>query len=39
MNVNRDILVSMKGEDVVGAFQTVFENDWKSGTDWYPKKA
>ena len=37
-NVNRDILVSMTGDDIVEAFQTVFDNDWKTGTDWYPKK-
>lgn len=36
-NINRDLLVSMEGADIVQAFQTVFENDWKSGTDWYPK--
>lgn len=36
-NVNRDMLVSMQDASIVNTFQTVFENDWKSGTDWYPK--
>ena len=36
-NVNRDLLVSMEGTEIVQQFQTVFENDWDSGTDWYPK--
>ena len=36
-SVNRDILVSMEGSDIVKAFQVVFENDWETGTDWYPK--
>ena len=36
-SVNRDLLVVMSGDTVVGAFQTVFQNDWGSGTDWKPK--
>ena len=36
-SINRDLLVVMSGDSVVEAFQTVFENDWKSGTDWKPK--
>ena len=27
----------MSGDSVVEAFQTVFEQDWDSGTDWEPK--
>ena len=37
LSVNRDLLVSMEGEDIVGAFKTVFDHDWLSGTDWAPK--
>lgn len=36
-NINRDILVSMEGSDIVGVFQDTFKHDWESGTDWYPK--
>ena len=36
-SVNRDLLVVMSGDSVVDAFQTVFEKDWDSGTDWEPK--
>lgn len=36
-SVNRDILVSMEGSEIVGAFQEVFDNDWDSGSDWIPK--
>ena len=37
LSINRDLLVVMEGDSVVEAFQTVFENDWDSGTDWKPK--
>lgn len=37
LNVNRDLLVSMEGPDIVGVFQDVFTNDWDTGTDWTPK--
>ncbi len=36
-NVNRDLLVAMEGQDIVEAFQTVFNNDWDTGTEWEPK--
>ncbi len=36
-NVNRDLLVTMEGPDIVTAFQTVFNNDWATGSDWEPK--
>lgn len=36
-SVNRDLLVVMEGSDIMDAFQTVFENDWTSGTEWVPK--
>lgn len=36
-SINRDLLVVMSGDSIVEAFQTVFEKDWDSGTDWEPK--
>lgn len=36
--VNRDMLVSMEGEDIVNAFTDVFNGDWAVGTTWKPKQ-
>ena len=30
----RDFIISMEGPEIVKAFKTVFDGDWKMGTEW-----